>query len=147
VTAHPNKPTIPEVAPVIAAYVKKPGNDMGGSLHIVLDDGNIESHHVEFCRNYARDQGDEDGEKLAELLLQMSASQRRRLCVKPGWEAWTEDRNGHPPQRGKWIKVRVIKTIQESPGDPLLIKIQDTSGQRYVFSFDPTTSQHLAPEA
>jgi hypothetical protein len=36
-----SKPTIPEILPLIKEYRGKDGNGTGGSLHIVLDDGNI----------------------------------------------------------------------------------------------------------
>ena len=73
------KPTIPEVLPLVQAYYAKPGNGAGGSLHIVLDDGNIETHFVEFCKEYALENNDQDGVELAELLLHMSYTQRRKL--------------------------------------------------------------------
>ena len=50
-----------------------------GSLHIVLDDDNVENHHVEFCKKYAMENGDTEGAELAELLLGMSESQRLNL--------------------------------------------------------------------
>lgn len=73
------KLTIPDVAPSIRAYYAEDGNAVGGSLHIVLDDGNIRRCHVEFCRDLARERGDLLGVTLAELLLTMTVSQRRRL--------------------------------------------------------------------
>jgi hypothetical protein len=73
------KPTVPEVLPLAKAYYAKPGNSCGGNLHIVLDDGNIEDYWVKSCINVARQKGDEDGVKLAELLLRMSKTQRRKI--------------------------------------------------------------------
>ena len=61
-------------------YYAKPGNSVGGSLHIVLDDENIEDVHVEFCRDQAREKGDDDGVRLAEMLLLMSKTQRKKLA-------------------------------------------------------------------
>lgn len=31
---------------------------VGGGLHIVLDDWNLENHHLEFCRNYIEENKD-----------------------------------------------------------------------------------------
>ena len=73
------KPTVPQVLPIVQAYYSKEGNICGGSLHIVLDDGNTETHSVEFCEQLAREHGDEDGVELARVLLRMSRTQRERL--------------------------------------------------------------------
>ncbi len=76
------KPTIPQVVERFAAYYKK--NPVWGSLHIVLDDGNYESNHVKFCVEYAKMTGDVEGESLANILLEMSSTQRLKLpsCVQ-----------------------------------------------------------------
>lgn len=73
------KPTIPDVLPMVRAYYASPGNELGGSLHIVLEDSNIADRHVEFCAQYAREHGDSAGLVLALTLLRMSKTQRRRL--------------------------------------------------------------------
>lgn len=73
------KPTVPEVLPLVEAYYAKDGNGAGGSLHIVLDDGNVANGHIEFCRDYAERKGDKDGAALAAILLRMSRTQRHRL--------------------------------------------------------------------
>lgn len=73
------KLTVPEVLPLVEAYYDKPNNGAGGNLHIVLDDGNVEDSHVEFCLNQARRYGDLDGVALAEILLKMSKTQRLKL--------------------------------------------------------------------
>lgn len=44
-----DSPTVAEVLPLVNAYYAKPGNSVGGNLHIVLDDCNVEDGHVEFC--------------------------------------------------------------------------------------------------
>jgi hypothetical protein len=59
------------------AYYRK--NPTWGSLHIVLDDGNIYDDHVQFCIDYARERGDVEGAELGEILLRMSRTQRRKL--------------------------------------------------------------------
>lgn len=68
-----------EVTQMARDYYAKPGNGAGGSLHIVLDDGNIKDDSVEFCRKWAEDAGDEDGVRLAEALLGLSKTQRLRV--------------------------------------------------------------------
>jgi hypothetical protein len=75
-----DKPTIPEVAPLVRAYYAKPGNGVGGSLHIVLEDSNIDDDSVRFCRKYAEERGDSDGVALADILLRMSRTQRGKLA-------------------------------------------------------------------
>jgi hypothetical protein len=74
-----HKPTVPEILPLANAYYAKPGNGVGGSLHIVLDDGNVDDGSVEFCRKFAMEQGDDDGVALADILLRMSRTQRHKL--------------------------------------------------------------------
>lgn len=138
------KPTIPEVAPLIAAYYAKPGNEVGGSLHIVLDDGNIERYHVEFCRRYAEEHNDPDGAALAEILLQCSITQRKKLCVHPGYRAWLDDANGHLP-RGegpRWKVVQKLKFETAYSGD-IRIYIVDALGHKHYFYFMKGSSQDL----
>src|SRR5688572_15279597 len=67
-----DKPTIPEVMPLVRAFYEKPGNGVGGALHIVLEDGNVDDGSVRFCLNEARKRADEDAIRLAEILLRMS---------------------------------------------------------------------------
>ena len=75
-----DKPTIPEVLPFIKDYYSKDGNGVGGSLHIVLDDGNIDDDSVKYCLGCAKKRGDIDGVKIAETLLLMSKTQRKKIC-------------------------------------------------------------------
>jgi hypothetical protein len=77
----PTRPTVPQLVPLIRAYYAKPGNLVGGNLHAVLDDGNLADGHIEWCLARARDEGDADGVLLAELLLQMTPTQRRKLAA------------------------------------------------------------------
>lgn len=80
------RPTIPKVLPLVKVYYAKPGNGTGGSLHIVLEDGNVETSHVQWCLERAQEQGDEDGVALARLLLRMSRTQRNKLYAMNGRE-------------------------------------------------------------
>lgn len=77
------KPTVPDVLPLVRAYYAKPENGVGGNLHIVLDDGNVEDSHVRFCLDRAHEAGDADGIALAGLLLRMSRTQRLKLANAP----------------------------------------------------------------
>jgi len=69
------KKTMVEVLEAIRVYYAKPGNSGGGNLHIVLDDGNLEVHHIEWCRDFAQENHDDDGVELANTLLSISESQ------------------------------------------------------------------------
>ena len=73
------RPTIPDVLPLVRAYLAKEGNICGGSLHIVLEDGNVADCDVTFCIEWAREHGDPEGEKLGQLLLTMSRTQRLKI--------------------------------------------------------------------
>jgi hypothetical protein len=77
----------PELVDRFAAYYEL--NPTWGSLHIVLDDGNIENGHVEFCAQYAIENGDIEGALLATILSAMTKSQRSRIgkkAEKPYWD-------------------------------------------------------------
>ncbi len=75
-----NKPTIPEVLPLIKEYLEKDSNSAGGSLHILIEDGNTRDSDIEFCIEWAKSKGDEDGIKLGEILLSMSRTQRGKIA-------------------------------------------------------------------
>jgi hypothetical protein len=72
-----DRPTVPEVAPLIDAYLEQ--HPVGGNLHIVLEDGNIEIDHILWCRENARERGDDDAVRIATLMTQMTPTQRRKL--------------------------------------------------------------------
>lgn len=74
------KPTVPEVLPFMREYAALSGNSVGGSFHIVLDDGNVSDSDVEFCIQSAQQKGDTKGIELGELLLKMSKTQRKKLA-------------------------------------------------------------------
>lgn len=75
----PDKPTVPEVMPLIREYYTKPANGCGGNLHIILEDPNFEDCHVQFCLKEAEKEEDEDGARIARLMLRMSKTQRKKL--------------------------------------------------------------------
>ena len=71
------KPAIPDVLPRFVAYYR--AHPSWGSLHVVLDDGNIEDVFVRGCAEYAREQNDAEGGALADILLTMSKTQRGKI--------------------------------------------------------------------
>lgn len=73
------KPECPVVEPLVREYYAKPKNGAGGSLHIVLDDGNTEDSSVDFCVGWALEAKDWDGVALAAVLRKMSRTQREKL--------------------------------------------------------------------
>lgn len=75
------KPSIPDVVERFAHYFED-DNGVWGSLHIVLDDGNVENHSVEYCIDYAEEKGDQEGAELGRILLQLSRTQRLKLPKK-----------------------------------------------------------------
>jgi len=73
------KPTIPDVIERFADYLETPGNGAWGSLHCVLDDGNVRNSDIVAAAETARAAGDVEGEALATVLMRMSRTQRERL--------------------------------------------------------------------
>lgn len=71
------KPTIPEVLDRFRAYRSK--NPAWGSLHVVLYDNNVQDCFVRSTIEHARVNGDAEGEELANILLQMSRTQRLKI--------------------------------------------------------------------
>lgn len=78
-TAPPVRPTIPEVLPLVNALYARPGGSVGCCLHIVIDDGNIDSESVRFCLDEARLREHEDCTHIARLLTRMTRTQIRKL--------------------------------------------------------------------
>ena len=74
------KPTIPEVLPLISRFAKIPENNVGGCLHIVFDDGNVDDSSVQSCLDYAIERSDYLAIEVAEVLLRMSKTQRLKLA-------------------------------------------------------------------
>ena len=75
-----------EVAAIVQNYLDRPENVVGGNLHIVLDDGNLEDHHIQFCISRAAEAGDKEGIALGDALLELSMTQRKKL-YKNNWTA------------------------------------------------------------
>lgn len=87
-----HRPNVAEVMPLVNAFYAFPENGVGGSLHIVLDDGNVEDESVDYCIDFAlgtsetrHEQShayphDVKGELLGRLIRLMSQTQRRKLA-------------------------------------------------------------------
>lgn len=71
------KPTIPEVRDRFQAYLDT--HLAWGSLHLVLDDNNVQDDSVKYCIQCAIDNGDIEGKELGEILLLMSKTQRLKI--------------------------------------------------------------------
>ena len=72
-----DKPTIPEVLDRFKRYHEE--NLTWGSLHIVLDEHNIEDDCIQYCIDRASSESDTEGEELGRILLRMSKTQRLKL--------------------------------------------------------------------
>lgn len=96
-TEQRRRPTVPEVMPLVRTYQKVAGNEVGGSLHIVLGDGNVRDGDVEFCYRWAMrdpevynsaiirfqpDPPDYLGAALALVLMTMSRTQRSKVVKR-----------------------------------------------------------------
>jgi hypothetical protein len=74
-----DKPTVPDVLPLVRDFYRRDGNGCGGNLHIVLDDTNVDDSHVMFCIERTLENRDDCGFWLATLLYKMSKTQRTKL--------------------------------------------------------------------
>ena len=67
-----NYDSVSTIKELFSLYLEQ--NITAGSLHIVLDDGNISKSDIEFCINYAVEHKDYLGAYLGEILLQIPES-------------------------------------------------------------------------
>lgn len=102
-----DKPKVIEVLPLVnACYLR---SIVGCCLHIVLDDDNVEDRSVDFCVEYAREEGCEDCISLAKLLRRMTPTQRKKLAhekdpassAKKDWEDFVRN-DFHRLSRCSW---------------------------------------------
>jgi hypothetical protein len=77
--------TVSDVIEDFKRYVRQTEFNSGGSLHLVLDDFNIEDSNVQYCINSAIEYGDEEGTRLGRILLSMSRTQRLKIA-KECWK-------------------------------------------------------------
>lgn len=78
------KPTLPEVLPLVCAVYRRHG--AGCCLHIVMDDGNVGDGSARFSLALAQVKGHADCIAAAEMLVQMSKTQRRKIAAMPKTE-------------------------------------------------------------
>ncbi len=71
--------SVARVKRLVDRYYARPGNGAGGSLHVVLDDNNLETSTVLWCAEYATERGDWSGARLARIIALLSMTQRRLL--------------------------------------------------------------------
>jgi hypothetical protein len=57
----------------------------GCCLHVALDDENVDDHSIRHCLGVARGAAHADCEALAEVMLEMSVTQRRKLARAAHW--------------------------------------------------------------
>ena len=63
----------------IKFYYEELGNIAGGSLHIVLDDGNIEKVNIHWCYEHAKKQNDSFGVFLSLLLMEFTEDELEKM--------------------------------------------------------------------
>ncbi len=74
----PNRPTLTQLRPLIHAIYAKPMGGAGCCLHIVTDDRNVDDGSVDHCIESARERGHDDCLEAAQMLRQMSKTQRSK---------------------------------------------------------------------
>lgn len=75
------RPTVDQVLPLVRRLYER--NHAGCCLHIALDDGNVTDGDVEFCLEWATNEGHADCAELSNLLLLMTKTQRYELYSRP----------------------------------------------------------------
>jgi hypothetical protein len=78
------KPSIQDVVPSLLEYYRRDGNDSGGIFHVIVADKNYEQCHAVSALENAQASGDALEIKIAELLIAMSTTQRRKLSASWG---------------------------------------------------------------
>ena len=85
---HPNlprdRPKVPHVLALLDAYMSREEHIIGGSLKVFLD-GNITTGHLEGMREWAWGKQDCAGVAIIDKLMQMTRTQRSRVCDTAGY--------------------------------------------------------------
>jgi hypothetical protein len=68
--------TVPDVFPLVRAYLDKGGS---GALAPILDDGQYLDKDIQHCKALAQSNDDIEAARLADMFLQMSLLQRRKI--------------------------------------------------------------------
>lgn len=75
-----NRPSVPEVGPLVRAlYRSDRHHGAGGHLHLILDEPNHSDDAVDYCMQYAKEQGCTPCYHLALIMRQMTRTQRSKL--------------------------------------------------------------------
>lgn len=80
-----DRPTVPEVLPMVREIYAMPGGGAGHCLHVVLDDNNVGDDSVRYALEEAVRAQCSRCVQVATLLLQMTKTQRLKLA----WGATT----------------------------------------------------------
>lgn len=75
------KPFLPQL---IKFYYEDLGRLAGGSLHIVLDDGNLGADMIYHCQEFAQKEGDSFGYFLATLMREFDTEELEKM-YENGW--------------------------------------------------------------
>jgi len=75
-----DRPTVPQVLPLVNQLYKTFEGGSGCCLHIVLDDNNINDHFIEYCLEIAEQKQHTFCQTICKLLLQMTLTQRHKIC-------------------------------------------------------------------
>lgn len=76
-----SKPTLPEVIPLVKQWYAEPERAAGDLFHVILEDKNYQQCHATTALENARESGNPQAIELAEKLVAMSATQRRKLSA------------------------------------------------------------------
>jgi hypothetical protein len=82
-----DRPKVPEVLKAANAFLADPRHIVGGALHMVLEDGNWQDGHIEYCRKKAvewchcRRKPCQAAIDLCDQLLALTGTQRRRIAA------------------------------------------------------------------
>ena len=71
--------TVPPVVEQAVALYERPGGSVGCCLHVVLSDGNLETDMLRFCFDRSVETSHADCKELAQNMLLMTRSQRKRV--------------------------------------------------------------------
>ena len=66
-------------------YISVPDYGCGGSLHVVLDDGNIEHANINWCKDKCEEDNDALGMLIADILLEFTEEELQEMYDKNWW--------------------------------------------------------------
>jgi len=75
----PDRPTVEQVKPLVAAYNHYQGKGVSCGLHAMLNDGNVDCSSVKYCIEHSRQFNYGYSVWLGQILLHMSETQRAKL--------------------------------------------------------------------